>query len=257
MSTKMVRDYMSRPLLAIHIESDGEDADSLMRAHEVSSLIVHDRDGKPAGVVSRTDLLAVLDLPSMALGDLMTPRVESIDAGAPVTEAAGVMSARKIHRLFVRDGGELCGVFSTKEVLAAMLDSGLRAPIARFMSKPVIAVEAREPVSHAIGKLARAGVGAIAVLDEGAPVGMFTQYEALESRFLPRDATVEDAMTQAMLCLPADTPLFRAAGFTVATRTRRILAVEHRQVVGILSGLDFARALAIAPLDLVAAAASR
>lgn len=49
-------------------------------------------------------------------------------------------------------------------------------------------------------------------------------------------------MNYALLCLDLRTPLDRSAAQVRATRARRILAVEHRRIWGILFGLDFAHA---------------
>ncbi|MND08076.1 hypothetical protein D3C83_304660 [compost metagenome] len=49
-------------------------------------------------------------------------------------------------------------------------------------------------------------------------------------------------MSPAMLCLALDTPLHRAAAQAAATTARRVIVTEKRQMVGILTGLDFARA---------------
>jgi hypothetical protein len=54
-------------------------------------------------------------------------------------------------------------------------------------------------------------------------------------------------MSCALLCLPLKLPLFRAAAFALQTRARRILAVESREMRGIVSGLDMARAIACHP----------
>jgi CBS domain-containing protein len=112
------------------------------------------------------------------------------------------------------------------------------------MSAPILAVETTTELGSAIERLSTAGVAGLVVLEDGRAVGLFTQVEALEARELPLFTPVEEAMTQSLVCLPVDTALFRAAGFTLATRARRVLAVEHHHVRGILTGLDFARALA-------------
>jgi CBS domain-containing protein len=85
-------------------------------------------------------------------------------------------------------------------------------------------------------------VSGLAVLDDGWPVGVFTQEEALEARDQPRDTPVETAMNPAMLALEAETPLHRAAAQAEALRVRRIIVVRGTRLEGILSGLDFARA---------------
>ena len=47
-----------------------------------------------------------------------------------------------------------------------------------------------------------------------------------------------------MLCLHASTPLYRAAAHAYATRARRVLVTEDHRVIGVLTGIDFARAIA-------------
>ena len=53
-------------------------------------------------------------------------------------------------------------------------------------------------------------------------------------------------MSYAMLCLNVRTPLFRAAAQAYETRARRILVIDDRRVMGVVTGLDFARAASAA-----------
>ncbi len=62
------------------------------------------------------------------------------------------------------------------------------------------------------------------------------------SAALPRDTPVEDVMSSAMLCLPSDTLTHRAAAHAAATRARRVVVTDKREMVGIMTGIDFARA---------------
>ena len=77
---------------------------------------------------------------------------------------------------------------------------------------------------------------------DGWPVGVFTQREALEARHQARKTPVDEVMNPAMLSLEADTPLHRAAAQAEALRVRRVIVVRNRQIEGILTGVDFARA---------------
>lgn len=52
-------------------------------------------------------------------------------------------------------------------------------------------------------------------------------------------------MSHGLLCLHPSTPLYRAAAAAYEARARRLLAVADGELVGILTGLDFARALAL------------
>ena len=249
--------FMSSPVLEINVDASLDDAHELMRANGVSCLLATGRDALPTGVVSRTDLLQVahvrrrivggrvaLELPAMCVGDVMTRKLISVEKDATASEAARRMVENHIHRVFVRDGERLTGVFSTKDAMRAVIKARIAAPISEFMSKPVISVESDESLGKVVDQLARAGIAGVVVMEVGRVVGIFTQEEALEAREQPLTVPVEEHMTQSMVCLASDTSLFRAAGFSIATRARRVLAVEHHHVTGILTGLDFARAIA-------------
>jgi predicted transcriptional regulator len=246
---------MATPVLDVAIDAPLAVANDLMRDHSVSSLVVTGRDG-PAGVISRTDLLQVarvrrrlvgssasLELPAMCVGDVMTPTLHVVAPDAPASEAARVMMDRHIHRVYVREGEKIVGVFSTKDAMRVLLQARITAPISAYMSSPALSVEVTDSVGTAIDRLASARVAGLVVMDVGRAIGLFTQEEALESREQPLETAVEEVMTQSLVCLPTDTPIFRAAGFAIATRARRVLAIEHHQVRGILTGLDFTRAL--------------
>lgn len=233
------------------------DVHRTLAAHAVSSAPVVDDAGVPVGVVSRTDLLrvgrvtarrasghAVLDLPPRPVSEVMTANVETVEEGATVSEAARRMVERRHHRLFVERDGRLVGVFSTKDLLAAIKVSREASRIDEHMSKPAFEIPATAPLSLALDRLGKAHVTGLVVVDDDEwPIGTFTQLDALEARDLPGDTAVEVAMSHAMLCLHVSTPLFRAAAQACETRARRVLCVEDRRVRGVLTGLDFARAV--------------
>ena len=173
---------------------------------------------------------------------LMTTDVETISPDEPLSLAAEKMVSRHVHRIYVETDGRPVGVVSTKDVMLAIRDKKTNTPISRWMSSPAFTVRASEPISLATERLERAHVSGLVVVDDGWPVGLFTQREALESRDLARDTKVEDAMSSAMLALDVDTPLHRAAAQAAELRVRRIIAVKQRSIEGILTGLDLARA---------------
>jgi len=251
-----VSDYMSAPVCSVSADDTTEDANRIMSEKRISCLAVLGRDGQPAGVVSRSDLLRVarvmvfatgsplaLQLPSMCVGDLMTPHFFSVSAKQSLTEAAQEMVTKRIHRMFVVDGGKPVGVVSTKDLMRAVMDAKLATPISELMTVPVVTVESSAPLSDAVSTLSRARISGVVVLENGVPVGIFTQEEALAARDRPGTTPIDEAMSQALLCLPVTTPIFRAAGFTISTRARRVLAIDHHHLKGILTGLDFARCL--------------
>lgn len=249
--------YMASPPRTVAVDAGAADAARLMQQHEISCLAVLGRDGRPAGLVTRADLLQaarsiaqpsspspVLELPDSTVGDVMTAQLVVFAPEASIAAAARALVEQRIHRLFVGDGERLVGVISTKEIMRAVLDARLPPPLTDYMSRPIESIDVDEPMIVAVERLKQTAVTGLVVVEGELPVGLFTQREALEAMGLPTSTPVGDVMTQAMVALPQTTPLFRAAGFTLSTRARRVLAVEHHHASGIVTGRDFARAVA-------------
>lgn len=256
--------YMSETIVTMPETATLGEVDATLNRFAISCVPVVDDAGNCTGVLSRTDLLrigrveakrgartgALLHLPDLRAGDVVKSNPVTVLPDAPVSDAAKLLVKHHIHRVFVRDAASrddtrpnLTGVFSTKEVLAAIRDKRVNLPISEFMAHPVFTIEHTATVSTATDRLRNAHVSGLVVVDEDeSPIGVFTQVEALEARELPPETHVEDVMNYAMLCLDVRTPLFRAAGQALATRARRVLAVHDRKVRGILTGIDFARA---------------
>lgn len=209
----------------------------MLRAREISSLLVVDEGGKGVGVVSRTDLLHGS---GDTVRERMTVGVITVDAEDSVAIAARAMSARGIHRVYVLEGGLPVGVFSTREILMAVRDAKEVTPLASLMSSPVRTVAFDASVGEATELLGEGPIGALVVIENEHPIGLFTQREALAARWVASTTTVETIMTPALLCLRPSVPAHRAAAFTVSTRARRIVVVQDHAMKGIVSGLDFA-----------------
>jgi predicted transcriptional regulator len=217
-------------------------------------------DGVLVGVVSRTDLVRigriqagthrtapVLKLPEQQASDLLRHAARApltVDATAMLRDAARTMCAEHVHRLFVTDGGKLAGVISTYDLMRAVRDARLEIPIAEIMSTPLFTINAQQPVGAAVARLESAHVSGLVVVDDDFPVGVFTQLEALEARDLPRDTRVDEVFDPAMLCLPANTKMFRAAEQACRMEARRVIPCRDREAVGIVTGLDFAKLVA-------------
>jgi CBS domain-containing protein len=111
--------------------------------------------------------------------------------------------------------------------------------------KPVMTIPADLEIAHAIARLDRSHVSGLAVVDDhGFPIGMFTQIEALYGRDLPPRTKVDELMSYSILTQHPKLPVFRAAAHAYETRARRVLVMEDRALVGVVTGLDFARTLA-------------
>ena len=251
-----VRQYMSSPVHTISIQDDVQEAERRMRELKISSLAVTaGRDEHLVGVVSRTDLLALgrfraeeqgrgaaLLLGHESIGELMHRSPLSVAPQDPLSAAARRMVEHDIHRVFVTEGGRLVGVLSSRDLLLPVAESRSEVPISAFMTAPVLTIDVSAPLSAAVDLLAEERVRGLVVVEREWPVGLFTQVEALSALHEAAATPVEEVMSSALLCLPKDTPLCRAAVHMAATRARRVVAVEGRQARGVLTSIDLARA---------------
>jgi CBS domain-containing protein len=251
---------MKSPVLSVFADTHLDKVYQTLVAQRISSVPVLDADGKALGVVSMTDLLRVgrlqpaslagvqaIELPAEPAREHMHAGVITIAADARVTHAARLMVENHVHRIYVEDQGKIVGVYSIEEVLASVRALHIDSPLKSVMSHPVITLPVTATLADAASRLDRVGVTGIAIIDAyGYPVGAFTQVEALAARDLSPNTRVEDIMNYGLVMQHVQTPLYRAAASAFEVRARRVFALDNGELIGVVTGLDFARALAAA-----------
>lgn len=252
---------MSHSLVAVHPTTTLDHVQSLLEERDISAVPVMDDDGALRGVVSTTDLLRVARIelttprdlaritpPARAVADVMRTDVVTIDEGASIREAAEKMFKHRIHRVVVLRHGKVAGVVSTRDAMRAVLFHHIETPLDKVMSTPVATIDLGETIESAIGRLEAANVRGLVVVDGEWPIGVFTHAEAIKARALPPSLlahSVEEVMSYETICLNVATPLYRVAGHAIQMRARRILAVEHRELRGIVTGFDLVRVMTL------------
>lgn len=250
--------YMNRELHVARADSPIEELARAMHGRGISGIPIVDDRRQLIGVVTRTDLIklgllqagnrpsnSVMPLPHRKASEVMTHRPLEINSTTSLRAAAELMVARDVHRLFVTEHGMLAGVLCAVDLTAAVRDARLDTPVSAIMTSPIITIDVHTPLSAATGLLDRAHVTGLIVTEEGQPIGMFTQVDALASRDLPRSTPVETTYDAAVMCLPGDMKVHRVAAHVADLRVRRVVVCEARDPVGIVSATDFARLVAI------------
>jgi len=250
--------YMTRELEIAHVDTPVEQIVRALQARAISGLPILDAKGSLVGVVTRTDLIrlgllqagrrptsSVLPLPHRRASDVMTHGAAEVTSTMSLRYAARMMIDNDIHRVFVTEGGKLAGVICAVDLTAAVRDAKLDAPISSVMTSPIITIDIHQPLGAALELLDRAHVTGLIVTDEGQPVGMFTQTDALANRDLPRSTSIEATYDAAVICLPAEMKLHRVAAHVSDLRVRRVVVCKAREPVGIVSATDFARLVAM------------
>lgn len=126
-----VRELMQGPLKTISTDATVAEAVQVLIAAGVSALPVLDRFGRAVGVLSNREILAAesrcqtpaererLFERTLAL-EVMAPWPAVLHPDTPVPDAAAMMLAQKVHRLFVEDRGALVGVVSQTDIVSAV-----------------------------------------------------------------------------------------------------------------------------------------
>lgn len=151
--TTTAGNIMSRPLIVLNTEDSMEHAAGVFAHRQISGAPVMDGQGRPVGVLTKTDLVRyerehlLVNMPENvrramqsratpleAIAELtgfvnktgddlvkrwMTPQIFSVDQTAPLRDVISEMFYRHIHRVFVRshETQELAGVITTFDVL--------------------------------------------------------------------------------------------------------------------------------------------
>lgn len=136
-SVNLVEDHMSREITTINPETTLLDAQRLMATKRIRALPVM-KEGVLVGIVTRTDVLNAA--PTHAEGEdhyeiakqilttpvrfIMTSSPVTIDAKAPVSQAAKLMAEHKIHSLPVMDkNSALCGMITETDIFNMIINT--------------------------------------------------------------------------------------------------------------------------------------
>lgn len=251
-----VRNYMTTPAVTVGEADRLEQVRLTLEKLGISAVGVVSESGALKGVLSRSDLLRVgrvskpnggapklIDLPEETAREVMATDPITIGADEPVSEAARLMVKHHVHRLFVSSGDDVLGVISTRDLMQVIEEQKLATAVRLVGTSGVVGLQSDQPVSLALDRMQAAHVHGVVVMETGWPVGVFAQPEALLAREADPTTPVGDLMNPAVLTLPEEMPIHRAAHQAMAMRARRVVLTNGAEPSAILSGLDFARAV--------------
>ncbi len=126
-----VADLMRTDLKTVNADATVGDAVVTLSDAHVSGLPVLDARGRLVGVLSTSDVLTALAeagegperdrvLADTRVREIMTPRPVTVTPYAEAIDAARDMLYLEVHRVFVEDEGELVGVISQTDIVAAV-----------------------------------------------------------------------------------------------------------------------------------------
>ena len=129
-----------------------------------------DNDGAP--------LFALLF--AMTISELMTSDVESVASSMPAREAGELMRRKNIHHLVVKNGPNLVGIVSARDLGRRPRDGqAKRRTVADVMTRHVLTINVAATVGRAAHVMRGHSVGCLVVLERGRVAGIVTAADML------------------------------------------------------------------------------
>jgi CBS domain-containing protein/anti-sigma regulatory factor (Ser/Thr protein kinase) len=127
---------------------------------------------KDAREISRVEELSY----ELRISETMTRDVKTASPSTRISQLLEILRVRHMSGLPVLDNGELIGIISIEDIVHAMEQNDLDAPVSKHMSTRIYTVQEFEPVVKAIEKFSQYRVGRLPVLNEyGKLVGIITK----------------------------------------------------------------------------------
>lgn len=181
---------------SVEPETTIAEARRIMQEESIRKLVVLDKEGLIAGIVTQTDLSRALyeQLPVVArlekrpflVEEVMSRKVAAVQRQADFKDAKKVMMKENVSALPIKDGDEFVGIFTEYDVVMQFYDAGGKLDIKRLpeiMKSPLKVVPAGLNIFDANMIMLFEKVRRLMAVKEGKVVGIITQTDLVHSCF--------------------------------------------------------------------------
>ncbi len=261
--TKTVRDLMHRGLITCRQDATLGQVAVLLTQHHVHALAVVDRDNRPMGLISDFDLLAgewlsadadsLATMRKLCAADLMSYPIISVDAEAPLHEAAHLLIEKDVNRLLVTENGKAVGMISGSDFVASVSRARQleRNTVGDVMSDAILVCRDKTPVAQVARAMTDAHYRSVLVVDpKGKPVGVVSEKDIIpliQNGGIPDELTVMSAMHN-VLTVDLHASLREVADLMIKNHHHRVVVVDQNDPdtfpLGIVSSFDIVAEMA-------------
>lgn len=127
----------------------------------------------------------------MNVTEIMTKKLETIDADAPIYDAIEKMIDRRIRSLVVmpRDEKDVHGVITVRDIVGKALAQNLdlnKTKVSQIATKPLICVDKAVDVEYAINLMSKFNISRVFVNDGKAIVGIVSLLDVMSAELIKR-----------------------------------------------------------------------
>jgi predicted transcriptional regulator len=252
-----VSQWMVSPVFSIREDAPLAEAASRFDELGVSELPVLDGSSRLTGIIGRADLLQAgrfvrqsrdserhLWLPEARVSEFTRSRVPVIRRDLTLSMCARHMLMHNLRRVYVAEDGPLEGVVSTREMMRAVAEARMEAPLEAILTRSVSSLRSKSSLAEATATLRADPSLTLVVTRSAVPVGVFSRDEVAIAREADPSDAVELWMDPSVLSLPVQTPMHRAAAQAHEARCRYIVIHDAEIITGLTSGIGFAQIVA-------------
>jgi len=248
----------SKCVISVHPEAPVSEALVLMHDRRISSILVV-MHRTAVGIFTERDIVLAANklsgYPDLQIREVMSSPVLSVDGRMPAIEAYRLMQQNGIRHLVVNDPNyDIEGILTQTDFInklpAALFDTG--RSLSGLMTTALKTVPPSLPARQALAEMARHAVSCLVVLDEGRPVGMFSERDVARLFAVGREswaAPVAEVMGRPVETIAAALTPSQAVERMRQKGIRRLVVVDaDGGILGLVTQSDLSRALAGASL---------
>ncbi len=221
----------------------------------ITGLPVVDKDMSLVGVISEKDLLRLLfesHRGAGVVGEYMTEGAISFDMKDSLYDICDCLANNVFRRVAILDKEKLTSVISRSDIIRVNKNKfkPVNVPeepkretiIAKDIMKPgLITVKRQTSVYRAMELLADHNITGLPVVDRDMHIeGVVSEKDILKLLYDPnaRPGTVEEIMTEKVVCFGKNDTLFDICECLINNDFRRVMIVDDEELVGIVSRAD-------------------
>ena len=248
-----IGNFATHPVVAVDVESPVQEALQLMSDRCISCIIVLSHD-EPIGILTERDVVFaanwLLGQPGLLIKEVMNKPVMTASEDMTVAQAYQIFRQHKIRHIVVLDAClNMAGIFTQTDLVRSLREKAFDGinDISHLMSSQVLHVAPDVPARYALSLMARRSVSCIVVVEEGHPVGIFTERDVVCYIAQGVDlsaVTVGSVMSPSVFSTPLMTAPFDTIDVMLKKSIRRLLVVDEcGKMTGILTQTDIGRVL--------------
>jgi len=239
-------------------DSVGEAA-RIMAEKQISSIVVTDKAGHPAGIITERNMLHAMQSecpPETTLQKIMSAPVITVPASITCLDAYQVGLRDGIQHLVIVDGDNLLlGVVSDTDFRQHINLSVLagRRQVASVMSRSVFIQPPEAKLRDTLNLMRSHRDTCVVIVEHKRPIGIITERDIVrlyagDSERI--DMPVSEVMTSPVRTISLENPVNEAAERMLTTKLRHLVVVDDKgQIAGLLNEHDLTHTMTLRLID--------